>query len=264
MSNKIINIGSIQHLDDEGYVINDLSIENIQKEYAVILKDVLRLYQKYFSEHLHSIYLRGSVAKGMAIPNVSDLDTIAVSKTKLSQEEIKIRELIWEEIAQKYPYLKGVEIHFEALETVHTSKRLQFLLKTQCICVYGTNLNLQIPKLGLGKYAYAHSPTFEEDLERVSKWLETEDSDEEKKEVCSWIMKRTVRIGFELVMKRERCFTRDLYPCYERFAKHYPKKSSAMYEALTLAVFPTANTVLLLQTIAALKDFLLKEISVQF
>ncbi len=72
-------------------------------------------------------------------------------------------------------------------------------------------------------------------------------------------MKRTVRIGFELVMEKEQCFTLDLYPCYEMFSKHYPEKSKEMMEALKLAVFPTADMNHMWEVIHSLNDFLILE-----
>ena len=42
----------------------------------------------------------------------------------------------------------------------------------------------------------------------------------------------------ELVMVAEQRFTRDLYLCYERFAKHYPAQRAHMYRTLELAVNP--------------------------
>ena len=42
-------------------------------------------------------------------------------------------------------------------------------------------------------------------------------------------------------MEEERRFTRDLYLCYESFAKHYPEKRMEMFHALKLAVNPVAT-----------------------
>lgn len=39
-------------------------------------------------------------------------------------------------------------------------------------------------------------------------------------------------------MDKEQVFTRDLYPCYEIFAKYYPQQASKMYTVLELAINP--------------------------
>jgi len=89
-----------------------------------------------------------------------------------------------------------------------------------------------IPKYGIGEWAYTHSKGLAKDIEDVKTILTEGCSTERLIAICAWMMKRMVRTGFELVMAKEQCFTRDLYPCYEMFSKHYPEKSSDMLAAL--------------------------------
>lgn len=255
--NKLIKkIGSIQKLDTDGFIINDFSLDGLQKNYSCILNDVIELYQKYYAAILHSVYLRGSVLKGVAVKGISDLDTLAISYRKLTKTEEEIKEKIKKEIGKKYPYLNGLEMHFEELGCVKKSLNFQFLLKTQTLCIYGIDIKKELPNFGIGKYSYAHSYTFEKDITRVEKWLKDEEDSNEIKDICSWIMKRIVRIGFEVVMLEEQYFTRDLYYCYEAFSKHYPEKSKEMYNIMELAVYPTDKKNDILEKTALLKDFL--------
>ena len=236
MSNKIKNIGSIQKLDGEGFIINNLSLRNLQQAYKPIIEEVISLYQSYFPEILHSVYLRGSVAKGTAVAQIADVDSMALTTRKLTKEEQEKASEIWKIIEAKYDFITGLEVFVVGLEEVENSKPLQFLLKTQCLCVFGEDHTAILPKCKIGsKASYAHSFTLKEDLKKLHDWRQ---EGEDEKELCSWIMKRIVRVGFELVMVREVCFTRDLYPCYELFTKHYPEKSIEMLDALKLAVFP--------------------------
>ena len=87
MSKAIKNIGSIQELDDKGFIINNLSLENLQENYRLILAEVVGLYQSLYKDILHSMYIRGSVAKGTAVRNIADLDTVAITTRKLTKEE---------------------------------------------------------------------------------------------------------------------------------------------------------------------------------
>jgi len=52
MKKEIKNIGSVQELDSDGCVINNLSIEKIQPEYALILQEIIALYQVHFKDIL--------------------------------------------------------------------------------------------------------------------------------------------------------------------------------------------------------------------
>jgi hypothetical protein len=55
----------------------------------------------------------------------------------------------------------------------------------------------------------------------------------------------------ELVMEAEQRFTRDLYLCYESFAKHYPAQRAQMYRAMELALNPDTGP----DTQAFIRDF---------
>lgn len=256
MNNEIKKIGSVQQLNSEGFIINDFSLKGLQQDYSCILDDVVELYQQHYSGILHSVYVRGSVLKGMAIKGISDLDTLAISTRKLTEDEQKAKEEIRKIIGHKYPYLNGLELHFEDLQSVMNSLRFQFLLKTQTQCVYGIDIKRELPDFGIGKYSYAHSYTLKKDIKSIENWLKDEEDIEEIKDICSWIMKRIVRIGFEVVMLKEQCFTRDLYYCYEAFAKHHPEKAKEMYHIMELAVYPTEDKEDILKNLKLLEAFL--------
>ena len=59
---------------------------------------------------------------------------------------------------------------------------------------------------------------------------------------CRWLAKKVVRAGFELVAPLERAYTRDLYPCWQGFARHHRALTTPMEEVLLLAIRPTART----------------------
>lgn len=259
MKDKIRKIGTIQDIDEEGYIVNNLSLENIQAEYKSIIEDTLAFYKTHFNENIHSIYLRGSVPKGKAIHHISDLDTLAIAHTEINKNELRGRITSFkDEMSNKYPYLNGLEIQFKSLDKVMSTKMTQFRLKTQCICIYGKDIINELPKFGIGE-AYRDSKNIEEGITNVKFWLKHANTKEALEIICSWIMKRTVRIGFELVMEKEQCYTRDLYPCYEMFSKNYPNKSKEMREVLNLAIFPTSNSDYMLKVLLSINDFLIEE-----
>ena len=259
MKKEIKNIGNIQELDSDGCVINNLSIEKIQSEYALILQEIIDLYQVHFKDVLHSIYIRGSVAKGKAIPHISDIDTVAFIHRDLTEEENEKRSNISEPIQKKYPYATGVEVLMLPIDSIEKSRKIQFLLKTQCLCIYGEDLRANISKQPIGIGSYSHFFSLEKSMEGIKEWRKEKDAPEEER-ICSWIMKGIVRTGFELVMEKEQCYTRDLYPCYERFSKHYPAQAETMLKVLTLAVYPTNDSTITDDTIEEIKPFLLAEV----
>jgi hypothetical protein len=258
MEKKIKKIGSIQKTDSKGYIINDFSLENIQKDYLDVLELLIEMYKENYSDILHSVYIRGSVLKGLAVRDISDIDTVAIVKRELTEDEYKIAENIEKKIVAKHPYLNGAELLFQEYKKVSSSVKFQFLLKTQTRCVYGTDLTPELPNFKIGSYSYVHSDRLEEDVKIVEQWLENIEDLDDIKEICLGVMKRIVRIGFEVVMSREQYFTRDLYYCYEAFSKYYPEKSEDMYEVMELAVYPVSDKKIVLEKINIFKDFLIK------
>jgi len=131
MKDKIRKIGTIQEIDEEGYIVNNLSLDNIQPAYKSIIDDTLAFYKTHFKEHIHSIYLRGSVPKGKAIPDISDLDTIFISHTEINKNEGFYDSItsFRDEMNNKYPYLNGLEFDFKNLETARRLSVFVYMVK---------------------------------------------------------------------------------------------------------------------------------------
>jgi hypothetical protein len=75
---EIKPIGTFLQTNAEGFIVNTTSLEQIQDEWLPAVEKVTDAYRKHFGTDLHSVYIRGSVAKGQAIHNVSDIDSFAV------------------------------------------------------------------------------------------------------------------------------------------------------------------------------------------
>ncbi|EXB48621.1 nucleotidyltransferase domain protein [Acinetobacter sp. 1000160] len=65
----------------------------IQKEYQLILKDVVSAFTEEFTTALDSLYVYGSVAKGNAVIGQSDLDICVVFKHEITNLDQKIAEI---------------------------------------------------------------------------------------------------------------------------------------------------------------------------
>lgn len=230
----IRKIGTYFEVDEEGYIINPCSIEKIQEVWNPVIADVIASYREHCGDTLHSVYVRGSVAKGTAIENVSDLDSF--SYVNIPREDISydwLREAE-REIADRYPFAEGVEMNMDSVQNVETNR----IMLQQSICVYGPDLSKDLPKLKPGKDMIVHAFTLDQRMDWLKSKLDTlEGADLQDK--CVWLMKGFLRTGFELTMDRSKTYTRDLYPCYETFSKYYPEKEPEMREALMLALNPT-------------------------
>lgn len=262
--NKIKPIGSFFQTDVDGFIVNTTSPEKIQSAWLPAVEMVRDAYKKHFGERLHSVYIRGSVAKGEAIDNISDIDSFAV--VTLSHDDI---ETSWSkdfvrEIIEQFPFVVGVETGAIPLEELKGHKGDRIMIKTQSICVYGENLADTLPPLKPGIDTAQHIKGIEREINKTKEWLQEERTNEEVERHCTWIMKRIIRSGFELVMERSQKYTRDLYPCYEGFSGYYPEKKEEMYEVLELAIEPTSDKKEIIAILDNLGNWLVKEVKIIF
>lgn len=251
--------GSYFKTDENGFLVNPTSIEKVQEKWKPIIEDIVDLYRKVYGEKLKSVYIRGSVAKGEAVDGVSDIDTFAY--VDLSKEELKANNIssdMRKDLEEKYNFVEEIEMGAYSSSQIPDHS----IILNQSLCVYGEPI--EVPKLKVGKGMALHSPTFHNRFSWFQKFLERDDSEEEIKKDCVWLMKGLLRTGFELTMERSQKYTRDLYRCYETFSEYYPEKESEMREVLDLALNPTGDKIRIKQVMDNLGAWLFDEIPNHF
>ena len=244
----IKRIGNYLETDEQGFLQSRADAANVTGPWRAAVEEVKKAYLEQWPTSIHSIYVRGSIAKGLAVEGTSDIDSFAVLKPgceqELSYEAVKAwAEALEKTICEDFSFVTGVEISLEPFEEAQDRKNVYALiLKTEAACVYGEDMAASIAPYKPGpdmafqtKYFRSHLETF------LTEYPAEPEAD--KPEFINWMMRRFLRLGMELVMVEERRFTRDLYLCYESFAKHYSDKTAEMYRALELAVNPVLGEV---------------------
>lgn len=250
--------GSYFDVDENGFVINPANIEKIQLEWKPVIDDVVESYKQTYGENLKNVYIRVSVAKGEAVRGISDIDTFAY--VDLPKEETKkdtLKELR-DKLEAKYDFTDGIEMGAYPMSEIENDT----IILNQSACVHGEPIS--IPKMKVGRETAIHSPTFHNRFKWFKKFLQKDESEEETKKGCVWLMKGLLRVGFEITMERSQKYTRDLYRCYETFAEYYPEKEAEMREVLDLALNPIADKNKMKEIMENIGAFLLAEIPKYF
>lgn len=264
-NNDIRQIGDFLPIDEEGYIQNTLSPDNIQENWKPVVDDVVKAYKEHFGDKVVSVYLRGSVAKGLAIEGISDVDNFAV--IDLPREEL---DLSWQkdfliEMKNKYPFTDDVEVGVFTLEDFNQGRNPKMFAKTQGLLVYGENLTKDLPEYKIGRDMVAHGFGLQRGMELNRNHIEkNKDNSGIIKSRCKVMMKRIVRVGMELVMVRANKYTRDLFLCWKEFSRFYPDKSEEMMRALKLSVAPTDNIDEINEIFDNLGSWLVEEFNKQF
>ncbi len=242
-------IGSFLPMDENGFILNDLKWENLQLDWRKPIEIILEAYQNHFQGKLYSVYLRGSVVRGLAVPFVSDIDTFALveSDSFIRWEKATIQPTVEATIQNKFPFIKGVEMNIASFEKDFSQRnpRLAMVLKTQSLCILGNDISNQLPRYQTIDLCL-NSQWLEADLDDFQKKLDTKTV---TKKNCQAIMKIIIRVGMEIVVEKEGKFTNDLYLCYKIFSKYFPKQEYKMRQALEYFLNPIDN-------IKTLNDFI--------
>ncbi|WP_173915928.1 nucleotidyltransferase [Halobacillus sp. Marseille-Q1614] len=242
---EIKEIGSLCSLDDKGYIINQSDYKNINKKFREVIQLIKESCLYALPKEIHSIYIRGSVPRGLDIEGVSDVDAIIVTYSNPQELDLDWVEETEQFIDQKFSFINGVELGFSPLSEVEVLKycsMIPFILKTYGICVYGENLISKLPDYKPdSSLANEHLIHLTSLINKAKHDLTGNDDIEDIKDCCSWIMRIIVRAGGALVIVREQSYTRDLYPAYKLFSKHYPEKEHEMRTALWYAINPLSS-----------------------
>lgn len=237
-------IGHAQPVDAAGCIVNPCALHLVSAPWRAMADAVVAGCREALGPALHSVHLRGSVPRGMAIDGVSDLDAIALLHGAPRAGEAWVRDLD-ARLRRQHPGCRGLELRLwplPGLAGLAPQHPARFLLKTQALCLWGTDVTASWPPVPLeaARIVLAALP---QALARMRAALAAGPGPDAAltRQRCRWLAKKIVRAGFELVALRERAYTRDLYPCWIGFARHHPGQAEAMRAVLALAVEPSAE-----------------------
>lgn len=99
-------------LDHQGYIINPCSQDRIQPEFTHLIETTLQSLQSLqssLSGTLHSVYLYGSIAKGSAIPFLSDLDLSLVFNEPINDADTKYLAQLSLDLQLQFPIVSKID-----------------------------------------------------------------------------------------------------------------------------------------------------------
>ncbi len=104
-------IGTYFKNDKNGYVVNPASWDKIPLHWYPVIELVKQSYLNHLNGKLHSIYLRGSLVRGLAIDRFSDLDSFAI----IYESDKYWETAFWKNelndfISSRYDFVKELEL----------------------------------------------------------------------------------------------------------------------------------------------------------
>lgn len=238
----IREIGHVLDVDNDGFFVNSCNAAYIEPPWRAVVDDIIGESKRRLGDKLLSVYVRGSLARGTAVKGVSDIDTFIVVKGNRWDLDLAWMEEAKLTLDEAYSFHGGVEIQcvsdMEILDGL-VGDSVRFTIKTLSACVYGEDVSMLIPAYKPGPYLAEDLHYFKQSLDEVCTALGNRKLDNSQvKDICRWIMKTFLRSGLYLVLDREKIYSRDLYPCYVAFSKHYPQYKNDMKRAFSMVINP--------------------------
>ncbi|HEY1037598.1 MAG TPA: nucleotidyltransferase domain-containing protein [Candidatus Paceibacterota bacterium] len=255
---EIKKIGTLLHANNVGYFVSDLKGNLIQPEWDVAVKAAVGILRKDIPG-IVSVYVRGSVATGRAIEGVSDIDFFVITK-KTTRDVYKQRAYAGlSTLNENFPYVSRFDVGYYTHEQILNVKE-RVLIKLRAVCVHGKDISGEIPMLRPGRDVCVTLLGLEKEIEQtMSEIQDGYYTSENTKAMCTWMMKRLVRAGLELVSERQKAYSRDLFVCHEAFCLHYPELEKISYRAMELALYPEDDLGQIKEMIRSLGGFLVQE-----
>jgi hypothetical protein len=254
--NEVTKTGTFLAHDEHGYLISDAAFDKIVPPWREAVDYARQLEVQRLGVRLHSLYLRGSVPRGAALLGRSDLDLFAVLFDNESAPPTAPPE--FDGFLKRFPFVASIESSHITLGNVHGPFHYyRFVMKVSAVCIHGEDLLPQIqPYTTDAPIAEEWFRIFPHLVDQFVRDFKESFNDDTKKRLCHDIMKAFLRAGMLLVMKRQRAYTRDLYPSYQCFSKYYPAQEPAMRRCLELAVNPESDGPRLLPLVTELAEWM--------
>ncbi|GAA0343891.1 hypothetical protein GCM10008967_37920 [Bacillus carboniphilus] len=216
-------------LDHNGYIVSDVSKDKIEPIYTPCIQESVENLSKLFPDQLHSVYIYGSVARGEAIINKSDLDLLALFNDSLSPDEIKKIKSIAGDLSQKNQSLVrdvGIAVGYYNYMIDPANYYEMAFLKELCVCVHGEDLRSRFGPYKLtSEIAISFNGDIRDVLTRTISRLEAA-STEELKSITQSFARKLIRTYYSMVMARSQIWSTRIHEQSEVFINYFPPKKA--------------------------------------
>lgn len=211
---------------------NSLSSLVAQPQYADVVQDLLACLKAGLKDNLHSVYIYGSVAQGRAIPGVSNLDVVVVTRQSFSDSRTSLFNSINWRFQKEFPFVRGISIRTALVKQVASLDALftwGFLLKQCCMNVYGENLaecfGEYIPSWEISKQWNMDIAESAINLRSEIAQATTED---QMLMAQRQMAKKLLRAAYGLVLHKHKKWIDEPKECGLQFLNYFPKRQQTV------------------------------------
>ncbi len=241
--------GRLWPVNENGIILSDTNPDHLVSPYDAIIRDAVETYIEHLGDALHSIYITGSVPRGLALMGRSDVDFFAVlnpDAAEVAEDWINTEET---RLNAGYAAINGVRLEVWPYDDVFGSPGLYtvgaFIVKTQSVCVWGEDLEPEIAPFNFDDIRI-RAAVFNDDIIQIKPDIkaamaavEADPSPENVRHWCKHICKNLLRTGFGLVAVNQAIYTRDVDVAMLYFVGKYPEQTNFIRAAWSYIRLPT-------------------------
>lgn len=214
-------------LDRNGFIVSDVSLDKINYVYLPCIEESVEKLKRLFPHELHSVYLYGSVARGEAIPNKSDLDLLALFNPLLTPDAAAELKSLAKDMSHTYCSLVrdvGIAVGDYNYALNPANYYEQAFLRELCVCLYGEDLRDRFGPYKLtSEIAISFNGDIGEVLNQTIPRLEAA-SDLDFKTITQAFARKLIRTYYSMVMARSQIWSTRLHDQCQVFARYFPEK----------------------------------------
>lgn len=237
-----VNERRVTGLDEQGFIAPAYSVSHIPSEFEGVVAHTLQCLERQFPNQIHSVYLYGSVARGDAIPGLSDLDLSLVFHQPLTQETHTQLATLAQAISAEFSVISKLDFDPGNLADVLSEceeYRWQFWLKHYCCCLWGEDLSLNFR---CHKPSIRFASTLNSDLASVlSATLQQLPKASPVPQPAKAMAKKLLRSAYLLVAERDQSWLSDLHQIADVLKRYYPDDLTSIDIALQLSLGENRN-----------------------
>jgi hypothetical protein len=198
---------------------------------------ILKLVTGRLGAKTASIYLRGSVARGLARIGFSDIDIIVLThRITAAGRTLILRSL--NQILDGHPEIKHrVDLQIEDYQMLLTHpdlKHLRFLLKTSGLRIFGTGALGKIKPFKVSRNICFYLEQFRADVAYYFSNIKL--YPRQHRTLLQWILRRALRSAGEFAMLSTKRYSRDLWYCHKNCMEILPMRKSMLDRILRAAL----------------------------
>lgn len=227
----------------------------IQKTYQPFVDAAILILRDSFHSGLHSIYMCGSIPKGIATPHSSDADFTVALHSSVTNETRSDLEKVKSKLLENFPFIVKIDMHCCSVDEVLSNPLgWGFWISIVSVCIHGEDLGARLPPLypNHDLITEINSDTLKT-LDSLHKRAEAATDPDLVRRIRKKLARRYLMALFSLVMQQENFWTDDINLMKTSLEKHFPKQKVLIATLFHQATAPSDPTTELLRNFEDVK-----------